>query len=308
MCDQTSSESLRAACACVYKGCLDERGPCSCTEPRVAGPDGNVWTTSLEVPTGTELEYKVVHVHHHGVRWESIDNRVLTIPAASAAAIPQQGPQNSIAAGSSGTAELDGPNSATLTAMEVVCAWDLPAPVEIAINVDPQAAVTEPEDASASLQLAIDSSSSSQLVVLESPAQEEPQAATQEPENASADIGGSSTQHAIPEGSLDMEAQADADQQLGSTAGVQAAEAQGKSAADWDPARAGLPEDLTQAVLQQTAVSGLVGSTADRLPVAHPKLLCLAYLCLLLAIELLLDQAAPADPKKIKRLKWRAPG
>ncbi|KAK9833233.1 hypothetical protein WJX74_011068 [Apatococcus lobatus] len=230
--------------------------------PEMKWHDGNVWTANLEVPTGTELEYKLLHVHPHGVRWESIDNRVLTISAATD--LSQQDFQDVSAAGSKGLAVLDTSNGAeqvgTLAAIEVVCAWDLPAPVEVAFNLDPQAPTIPPDNGSADVPPAVDNSSS-QDTISKGSSEQPPQAALIESEHAAADSaaadGSSSSQLAVSGSLLGAQEKGVQAEQLRSADSVQAAEGEEREmpVTDLDPARAALPEDFTQAVYQQSGLS-----------------------------------------------------
>lgn len=229
-------------------------------------PDGNVWTANLEVPTGTELEYKVVHVHPHGVRWESIDNRVLTISAA--ADMLQQAPQDGSAASRAGVTVLDASGTeqaGCLTAMDVVCAWDYPAPLEIGINVDPQADTREP--LSPTTDTAASSSSSSQLESAEGTSEEGPDGMNSKLESIPADVApavDSSSSHLDGrQGSPEKVLHGDDAEQLSNPASMQTPESQEREAA-LDPARAGLPENPTAATLQQTQLSDQVYSSSGR--------------------------------------------
>ncbi|KAK9842180.1 hypothetical protein WJX84_010962 [Apatococcus fuscideae] len=64
----------------------------------------------------------------------------------------------------------------TLAAIEVVCAWDLPAPVEVAFNLDPQAPTIPPDNGSADVPPAVDNSSS-QDTISKGSSEQPPQAA-----------------------------------------------------------------------------------------------------------------------------------
>ena len=101
------------------------------------------------MPSGTELEYKVVHVHHSGVRWESIDNRVLVVTPEAGSSV--QDSQEAVTNGSTSdqTADSSGASdgqAGVLRAMDVTCGWDLPYPLEIAVDLDPETAPNSPED------------------------------------------------------------------------------------------------------------------------------------------------------------------
>ncbi|KAK9834220.1 hypothetical protein WJX84_008626 [Apatococcus fuscideae] len=90
--------------------------------PDMQWTDGNVWKANLEVPSGTELEYKVVHVHHSGVRWESIDNRVLVVTPEAGSSV--QDSQEAVTNGSTSdqTADSSGASdgqAGVLRAMDV---------------------------------------------------------------------------------------------------------------------------------------------------------------------------------------------
>lgn len=209
----------------------------------------------------------MVHVHPHGVRWESIDNRVLTISAA--ADMPQQGPRDSPVASSTDVSVLDASNGTEqvgfLTAMEVVCAWDHPAPLEIGINVDPQAETTEPVSPNA--DATANGSSTSQLESSESSSEGRPDGTSLQQDNASSGVllaADSSSLHlSMPEASSKGLLHEDDPEQLSHPASMQAAETQ-DSDAGLSSARASLPQDLTAASLQQTAASDQVCSNCGR--------------------------------------------
>ncbi len=93
-------------------------------------------------------------MQHDGVRWESIDNRVLNVsPTAHLDMDDSNNNENADSSASSSlTAMPSGPNDqpGLLKAMEVTCAWDLPEPLQIAVDLDHVAADPQERAADAS--------------------------------------------------------------------------------------------------------------------------------------------------------------
>ena len=228
----------------------------------------------------------MVHVHPHGVRWESIDNRVLTISAA--ADMAQQGPQDSPVASSTSVSVLAASKGAeqvgSLTAMEVVCALDHSAPLEIGINVDPQADTTEP--VSPNSDTTANGSSTSQLESLEGSSEDRPDGTSSKTDNAPPGVSpaadSSSSLLSIPKGLSEGLLHKDDPEQLSKPASMQAAESQ-QPDADLDQASTSLPENLATLASQQAAVSDQVCFSSGR-DLGHDQVLtvtsclnCLAY-------------------------------